>query len=238
MTHDSCLTVALLVTACTTSTQTNDATNPPSSSTSQDGTTTSAQAAETTTTNPPASDTGECTLTLSGDIEESWTFPQTVLSFSSDHWLTEEEQRQVVATLGEEIAGGTYEEIIGRGEPVVNFFAFGCTDPDDPLLGAVAFATNATVADQIPMGPGSHPISGGILDADGPAGTMIADFGLSDVIFRTVADSGSVEITQWDGTGLQGSFSFDASETFVDTLRTIHVEGVFDYGCSKVYGLC
>lgn len=117
---------ALVVTARTASTRTDDVTSPPSSAALKDGVATNIQA--TTASTPPASDTGARTLTIGSGINESWTVPQTEQSFSNDDHLTKEEGQHLVAPVHEEIAGRTYEEITGRGEPIPTFFALTCTN--------------------------------------------------------------------------------------------------------------
>lgn len=182
---------------------------------------------------------GTCTVTISGDRSESWTFEQSVYSFSTDYWMDEEELRGTVEALGEEIAGGTYEEIVGRGEPIVTFLSLSCTNPDDLIEGAVVMPTDATHASDLPMGPGNYPISGGLLDTQGPAGTMIADFSVSDEeLYQTVADSGSLSIATWDSSHIEGSFAFAAREAFVDAPREIQVAVTFSFVCEETLTGC
>ena len=55
---------------------------------------------------------GTCTVTVTGDRVESWTFEQAVTSFSTNYWISEEQLRATVDALGEEVAGGSYDEIV------------------------------------------------------------------------------------------------------------------------------
>ena len=182
---------------------------------------------------------GTCTVTISGDRSESWTFEQSVYSFSTDYWMDEEELRGTVEALGEEIAGGTYEQIVERGEPIVTFLSLSCANPDDLIEGAVVTHTDATHASDLPMGPGNYPISGGLLDTQGPAGTMIADFSVSDEeLYQTVADSGSLSIATWDSSHIEGSFAFAARESFVDAPREIQVAVTFSFVCEETLTGC
>ncbi|HEX6658440.1 MAG TPA: hypothetical protein VF065_10185 [Ilumatobacter sp.] len=182
---------------------------------------------------------GTCTVTISGDRSESWTFEQSVYSFSTDYWMDEEELRGTVEALGEEIAGGTYEEIVGRGEPIVTFLSLSCANPDDLIQGAVIMHTDATHASDLPMGPGDYPISGGLLDTQGPAGTMIADFSVSDEeVYQTVADSGTLSVATWDGNHIEGSFAFAAREAFVDAPREVQVAVTFSFVCEETISGC
>jgi hypothetical protein len=194
-------------------------------------------AAEVTTTDDTGgqvagSDEGECTITLSGDRDDTWTFPQDPYTTFSDYFMTEDELREMIEFLGEEAAGGTYEEIVARGEPIFSFLALGCYDPEETMPGVTLTHTNATTSSDLPMAPGSYPISGGFFEADGPAGTMIADFNVSDdELYGTVDGSGSLEITRWDSEVIEGTFGFDAKEAFVDSGREVRVEVTFSYRC-------
>jgi hypothetical protein len=182
---------------------------------------------------------GSCTVTVTGDRAESWTFEQSVYSFSTDYWMDEEELRGTVEALGEEIAGGTYEEIVGRGEPIVTFLSISCANPDNLIEGAVVTHTNATHASDLPMGPGNYPISGGLLDAAGPAGTMTADFSVSnEELYQTVADSGTLTIAAWDHNRIEGSFAFTAREAFVDAPREVQVAVTFSFVCEETITGC
>jgi hypothetical protein len=182
---------------------------------------------------------GECTVTVTGDREDTWTFAQSVYSVSTDHWMSEEELRETVAALGEDVFGASYEELAARGEPVVTFLSLSCVDPDQLLQGASVSHSNATTKADFPMGPGSYPIAGGLLAGDIPAGTMFADFNAdSDELYGTVAGSGSLEITRWDLARIEGSYSFDATEAFADNPRQVRVSVTFSFACAGWFSGC
>jgi hypothetical protein len=179
-------------------------------------------------------DDGSCTVTTSGDRQDSWTFPQAVTSFSTDYWLSEENLRETVEFLGEDIAGGSYDELVARGEPIITLLSISCSDPDNLIQGVLVTPGNATRAADLPMGPGSYPISGGLFDAgEVPAGAMIADFSVNeDELYGTLPDSGSLEITRWDLDRIEGSVSFDARQSFVDTdPKQVSVAVEFSFRC-------
>lgn len=182
---------------------------------------------------------GTCTITITGDREETWTFGQSVYSVASDHWMSEDELRGTVEALGTEIAGGTYEELVDRGDPIITFLSTGCVNPDDLIHGATVTHTNLTKSSDLPMGPGTYPIIGGFFDASGPAASVIAEFAVSaDELYGTVAGSGSLEITHWDLDRIEGSLSFDAVESFVDAPREITVSVTFSYECKGWFSGC
>lgn len=187
---------------------------------------------------PPAGG-GECTVTISGDRDESWTFEQATTSFSTDYWLAEEDLREVIEFMGEDITGGSYDELVAAGMPIVTFLQISCSDPANLIQGALVTHTNATLSSDLPMGSGSYAISGGLFDADGPAGTVIADLSVNeDEVYGTIEGSGSLEVTRWDLDGIEGSFSFAAQEAFVDNPAEIEVAVSFSFVCSDWFSGC
>jgi hypothetical protein len=182
---------------------------------------------------------GGCTVAISGDRDESWTFEQAITSFSTDYWLDEEELREVIEFMGEDITGGSYDELVESGVPIVTLLQISCSDPENLIQGALVTHTNATLTSDLPMGPGRYAISGGLFDADGPAGTMIADLSVDeDEIYGTIAGSGSLEVTQWDRERIEGSLSFAAREAFVDDPREIEVTVSFSFVCREWFSGC
>ena len=211
---------------------TGDESGPTDLSDQTDGSTDSGQSGE-------DSQPGTCTVTVTGDRTESWTFDQDITSFSSDYWLGEEQLRETVEFLGEEISGGSFEEIVASGRPVITFLSLSCSNPQDLVQGALVTHTNATRADDLPMAPGSYPISGGLFDAEGPAGTVIADFSVpDDELYGTVDNSGVLSISVWDRDLIEGSFAFDALEAFTDNPKEVHVEVTFTFVCQGFVNDC
>jgi hypothetical protein len=207
--------------------------------------TTGLDSASTTTAIPSTTETagetspGTCTVVLTGDREETWTFPQAITSFSTDYWLSEEDLRETVEFLGEDITGGSYEDLVARGEAIITWLQVACSDPDNLIQGALVAPTNATRASDLPMGPGTYPISGGLFDADGPAGTMIADVTVNeDELYGTVAGSGALEITRWDLERIEGTYTFAARQAFADEPMEIDVAVTFSFGCASWFSGC
>jgi hypothetical protein len=189
---------------------------------------------------PSASNDGsECTVTLAGDRDDTWTFPQAATSFSTDYWFSEEDLEETIDFLGT-AADGTYDEIVERGDPIITFLQISCSDPDNLVQGALVTHTNTTVVSDIPMAPGSYPISGGLFDADGPAGTFIASLSVDDeVLYGTVDGSGSLEITRWDLEAIEGSFTFEVREAFAeDDPEEITVRVDFSFVCRDWFSGC
>lgn len=234
------LAALLLLSACaSSSSETTDTTQPAGSSNQQ---TTTPPSTSTTsgggTTATKGSD-GSCTVEVTGDKELTWMFNQNISSFSTDYWLSEDDLRSTVDFIGAENMEGTYDELVASGKPIITFFQVSCFNPDDPIQGALVTMTNATAATDIPMAPATYLISGGIFDADGPAGTAISEFDVSsDELYGTIGGSGSLVITRWDSTRIEGSYSFDAKESFVDDPRNVHVMVTFSFACAGFHTKC
>jgi len=245
------LTIALIASACggdsgepTASSptgETSDAANP----TSTMGTSTTSvdeaeEDPETTEETSSGSNTGGigCAVTVSGDVDQTLDYPDS--QFLSDHWSSEEELRDYVEFLGEDIAEGTYDELVARGEPIVSWFLLTCFDPQDPGPGVQVFHTNATNRDQFPMEPATYPVSGGLFDANGPAGTVTTNLNLTlDDQFAPVPDSGEMVISRWDSSRLEGVLTFDGVETFPEgDARVVSVEVDFVFDCAPTHTAC
>lgn len=182
---------------------------------------------------------GTCTVEITGDWEASWTFEQSIYSVSSDYWTSEEVLRETVDALGEDIAGGSYEELVERGEPIITFLQVACTDPDNLLRSALVTHTNATKPADLPMGPGTYPIIGGVFDAAGSAGSVIAEFSTDgDEVYGTVPGTGELVIGVWDGQRIEGSFAFDVEELFVDQPKKLRVNATFAFICDGWGSAC
>lgn len=188
----------------------------------------------------PTAKGGQCTVTVTGDLDLELSYDQSIYSMGSDYWTSEEDLRATVETLGEDIAGGSYDELTARGEPVVTFLSLSCQDPNNLVQGALATHNNATRRPDMPMGPGVYPISGGLGDAaEGQPGSIIAGFATDDdALWGTVDNSGSLEITKWDMSAIEGSFQFDAEEGLVESPRMIHVLVEFSFLCSGFHSGC
>ena len=204
----------------------------------------SATAAPETTTTTEATDesnpdegaqpgSSECTVVITGDHEDTWVFDSGANSvgIATDYWFSDETIREAVEELG-----GSYDDFVEKGEPLVAFLGIYCSasdDPMDPGHGAGLRSTDATRATDLPMGPGSYPIVGdGTVIDDGAAGAVIADVTLiGDEIYETVADSGILDIARWDIEGIEGSLSFAAREMFSSDPKEIHVAVQFSVIC-------
>ncbi|MEA2022947.1 MAG: hypothetical protein U9N79_01510, partial [Actinomycetota bacterium] len=176
---------------------------------------------------------GECTVVVTGDREDTWMFEGGVnrVGIATDYWFSDEAMQAAVEELG-----GSYDEFVAKGEPLVSFLSIWCSASDDPMepgQGVDVRATNATRSADLAMGPGSYAIvgGGGVID-EGPAGTMVADVMLvEDEIYETIVDSGSLEISRWDMAGIEGSFSFVAVEMFAEDPKEIQVAVQFSLVC-------
>jgi len=181
---------------------------------------------------PPAG-SSECTVVITGDREETWNFEAGTnnLGIATDYWFSDETQRAAVEELG-----GSYEEFVEKGDPLVAFLGVYCSESDDamePGRGANVGAADATRATDLPMAPGIYPIvGGGTVSDEAPAGTMTADLAMvDDEIYETIVDSGSLEIDRWDNEGIEGSFSFAALEMFSEDPKEIDVTIQFSVAC-------
>ena len=243
------VTVGLLGVGCSSDTSTDEATTAVSETTkatielgtpAPESTTTTGATDGSTADDGTAPRGGECTVVVTGDREDTWTFDAGTnrVGIATDYWFSDEALQAAVEELG-----GSYDEFVAKGEPLVSFLSIWCSESDDPVepgQGVDVRATNATRAADLAMGPGSYPIAGGggVIN-EGPAGTMVADVMLiEDEIYETIADSGSLEISRWDMAGIEGSFSFAALEMFVEDPKELKVAVQFSLSCETPWHTC
>ena len=198
-----------------------------------EATTTTEATGESTPDDGAQPGSSECTVVITGDHEETWVFESGANSvgIATDYWFSDDAIRGAIEELG-----GSYDDFVEKGEPLVAFLGIYCSasdDPMDPGHGAGVRATNATRATDLPMGPGSYPIVGdGTVIDDGAAGAVIADVTLvGDELYETVTDSGVLDIARWDIEGIEGSFSFVAREMFSSDPKEIDVAIQFSVTC-------
>jgi hypothetical protein len=176
---------------------------------------------------------GECTVTMSGAMDESWTYPQAVTSFSTDYWLSDD-ALEAVADVSEE----SFDDQMARGAQIVTLFQLSCTDPTTFTDGVYMAVTNDTTRSEIPMEAGSYAITGGLVDATGPTGTVFAEAVFdSDETWETVPGSGGLEIASWESGDIEGTLSFDAHPRS-DATQTLHVEASFHFVCQVWFDNC
>ena len=176
---------------------------------------------------------GSCTITVTGDVEQEVTYPQDPLSINTEYWLTEEQIRESIEFLEIE---DTYEDFVSRDEPVLLWMEISCGaeyTQDTAGPSVLLASTDGTKGAQMPMGPGTYAVSGGIFDIVGTPGTVIAGFNLSpEEPFSTVDGSGELVITSWDKSAIEGTVTFEVEEAFVDQPRHATVQMDFSYICA------
>lgn len=204
---------------------------PGGSTTSGATTTTTATTGATDPATTPVGSGGGCTVQVTGDQEVSWTGPDDVSAFTSDYWYTEDELRQQFDFLGDP-TGGTFDEVLAAGRPVFTFFLGNCSGSDGQIVSL--FVSDATTRADFPMAPGSFVIAPSGLFGGGPdlpPAQFSVLFGADSEGVWGTDTAGTLEITEWNGARIQGSFAFTASERLVDNPRTVAVTGAFAFTC-------
>lgn len=216
------------------------ATPPPGQDTT--GTTTTTTAGSSGPSQGAIDSIGTCTITITGDVEETATYEMSPNSFNSDHWLSDDQLRDSFDFMAEVYPESSFEERWDAGIPILTLFQLRCADPEDmssgPGVGVITSDNNKR--DDFPMGPGTHPVAGfTIFEVHGPAGTVQADLTMGDVIsFRPHPDSGNLVIERRDRSRLVGHITFDASENFTADGREVSVRMEFDIRCGGAHLGC
>lgn len=179
---------------------------------------------------------GGCHVDVAGDLTTSWDGADNAAAITTDYWYTEDELKQQLEFFAEEDADvdAEYEQLMADGQAVFSLLLMNCQGPD---TAALSFSvSNATTRDDLPMGPGSYTIGGGLLGAgDIPPGTITVLVTMpgeaeSGALWG-LGGEGTFEISSWDEGAVEGTFSFPAEESLTDTPRTATVDGTFRFTC-------
>jgi hypothetical protein len=202
------------------------------------------EAADTTEAADEADASGAgCNVDVTGEFETSWDSPDDATAVLSDYWQSDEELKAVLDAMNQ-AGGGNVDvdaqiaEAEATGKPVLGLLLMNCSGPD----GALVTFTHAisTTRSDLPFGPGTYAIAGGFLSgADVPANSILALASMpgeaqGDTIwgFDEEAAPGSLDITTWDNSTLEGTFTFPVTESLTDTPRKAVVSGTFAFSCT------
>lgn len=183
-------------------------------------------------TTPTSGGDGGCTVTVTGGEERQWEGADDAYAFTTDYWYTEEELRDQYEFFATE-EDPPFEEVLASGEPISALFLFNCAVSGGELSDSISlFPSNATTRAELPFGPGTYEIGVGFFDAaEAPPGVFSAFYSpVTDDLWGQDG-TGTLTITRWDHSRIQGTFSFMAGERLVDNPRQVLVEGTFDLTC-------
>lgn len=199
-----------------------------------DGATTTGEATTTTAASAPTAAAPfdpACTVEVTGDEPRGWVGPDDEDAFASDHWQSEDELRAQYEFLAIQ-DDPPFEELVDSGQPVFTYFLMSCVGMEGDTVAI--FVSDQTRRDDLPMAPGSYPIGGGLFTAgELPAGVFSASYLPATGTVWGEEGSGTITITRWDLSSVQGSFAFVAEERFVDPSRVVEVTGTFDFACTR-----
>lgn len=183
-----------------------------------------------TTTTDPGFDPA-CTVAVEGDEPRTWVGPDEEGAFASDYWQSVEELRDQYEFLSIQ-DDPPFDEVLAAGEPVFTFFLMSCVGRQGDAVAI--FVSDQTRRDDFPMAPGEHPITGGFFGAGHlPAGEFSASYLPATGTVWGEEGRGSLTISRWDLSRVEGSFSFTAEDRFADPPRVVRVTGTFDFACTQ-----
>ena len=103
-----------------------------------------------------------------------------------------------------------------------------CTSSESPSVSITLSSPNSTESD-VPMGAGSYPISG----REQPP-VKGGQFLTVSLMFNGRAfdsRSGTITISEFSTSGVEGSFTVDGAEMNVENPEPIHLQGTFEFRC-------
>jgi hypothetical protein len=181
----------------------------------------------------PASgkDIGRCKIDVTGDITAS-TEPvrhavsDTKVSVATDYWLTDDELKtalRVIAGLGDDKGVDRDAKVAEamRKDPRLFVFMMSCGDDDVTL--SVLPGNDSRYAD-IPRAPKKYVVA-----RNARAGELGVMLSVGDGYFGVKAP-GTLEVTRFDSSRLEGTFAFEAEERH-GKKRNVKVAGSFEFDC-------
>lgn len=157
--------------------------------------------------------------------------PDGKVSAGSEYWLTDDEIRRALATLvrigGDKPSKQEVDRKVDEGmqkDPRLWLLLMNCST-DDGFLNLSA--SNSSRSSDIPFGPHTYVIA-----SDPKAGEFSGMFSIKQGkhVSYLLAAPGKLEITKFDGTGITGTFGFEAETR--DKTQHVTVKGSFDFGCA------
>ena len=168
---------------------------------------------------------GECTVEIGGDETAEFTSQGGSGAVGTDYWFTDEELDAAIEALG----GDTERE---PNEPVFWTLIINCGFAENPA--SISLLPGAeTTYDDVPFSPGTYPIvAGGALGGEAGPGEFSVLMTYGERSFQ-VTEAGELDITRFDTSGIEGTFSFGAAEAFVEgDPPEIDVRGAFNFECT------
>lgn len=200
--------------------------------------TTEPETTATTTVLAPNDDAAEpspgCHVEVTGDVEASWDGFDDGGAVLTDYWISIEEHEAIAGLFGEEIDVRATIEV---GGPIQTLLSLICYD--GPFRGRVDPPPNQVILDprrgatrrNLVFGPGSYVIQGGELGDPASAGLFRGSLHIERPAVWVLGD-GSLEISRWDLSKIEGRFAFPASATSADGhLLRVEVSGTFSFSC-------
>jgi hypothetical protein len=183
------------------------------------------------TTAAAGKELGRCKIDVTGDMTASvapvrHAATDAKINFATDHWLSEDELKtalRVIAGLGDD--KGDREAKVAEAmkkDPRLFVFIMNCGEKD---VSMSVFAGNGSRYADIPRQPKKYVVTEGA-----KAGELSVLLSVGDAHFR-VKTPGTLEVTRFDSSRLEGTFAFDAEER-LGSKRNIKVTGSFEFDCA------
>jgi hypothetical protein len=169
-------------------------------------------------------------VTITGDIELEWEGSDNSSAIGTDHWLSEDERREILEALGND--DDEIDEFIEEGRPIISVLVLNCTG-DGTNENITLLPSGDTTLHDVPQGEGVYPIADGLLGGTAEPGGFSVFFAVEDEgLIATASGEGELVITHWDDERIEGEFTFGIEESFATgDPRTAQVHGTFEFTC-------
>ncbi len=174
---------------------------------------------------------GRCKIDVTGDVTASAegvrrAVSDTKVSFATDYWLTDGELKtalSVMVGLGDKDKGDKDAKVAEAMKKDPRLFVFIMNCGDDDVSVSLLPGKGSRYAD-IPHAPKKYVVTKGAT-----AGQFAAMLNVGNGNF-SVKGPGTLEVTRFDSSRIEGTIAFEAEERFGEK-RNIKVAGTFAFDC-------
>ncbi|MFY2560156.1 hypothetical protein ACN469_21275 [Corallococcus terminator] len=187
---------------------------------------------------------GTCEVRVSGGVPLTFTGKGGTQSATSDHWLSPEEMRQLLAKVASKSKKASnktqvaLEKQAARGGGMMGPLSLHCISASDGALGSLSILPGTNTQESIPFKPGTYPL----VTFEEKRGQLPVALRLKGINYM-LTEPGVLVLTRFDGTGVAGTFTFNARTHDAENkpgaaVRNIRVVGSFDIPCGMKTRVC
>ncbi|HEX8704421.1 MAG TPA: hypothetical protein VF815_36655 [Myxococcaceae bacterium] len=193
-----------------------------------------------------ASPEGTCEVKVDGAVKKSFSGKGGTTAVATDHWYTKAELRDALlkieamgAANPSDKAKAKVDQMMKEGAQMMGPLVLNCVDPQSMSAGNLNILPGSKNSmERIPMKPGKVKL----VDHEPKPGELVVKLAIGEDTF-VLTKPGELVLTRFDGTGITGTFRYEAKK-FVPIYepqgpeQKVTVTGSFDFPCPYKTEVC